>query len=186
MKSRRKLPQSSLVGRRGEPFDGVALEVWGPRKAFLEVMEADWPGHRFPGDEHLGWCWKRLGARSRDVMILVDAERNPVAAFCSSVGTVTLDGSVFYRLDYFEVRGDLRGSGLGVVLAAAACARATELGAESVLLASLPQAADFWRRLGTQGAPKGWSHPAELLAFTLSPEVTTHLARLFHDSFDAP
>lgn len=86
----------------------------------------------------------------------------------------------FYRIDFAEVRGDRLGEGLGLLMVALASARAVELGAGALLLASLPQAIPFWRRFGDEGAPAGWRCERGLRPFMIPSDGVANLARLFH------
>lgn len=172
------LPRSALLSAEVQAF-GLTLRVAGADPVLIAALDADWPSLRRPGAEHASWSWRAIDAHSRDLLALCEGDV-PVAAFASRRNVRRLAAMTCYRIDYAEVRDDRMGENIGLLLVALAAARAVELGASAVLLGSLPQAVEFWRKFADEGAPEGWTCAPGLRPFVIPSDRVANLARLFH------
>ncbi len=137
----------------------------------LDQIDETWPAARRQTDVSTDWCWVKLGLKRSERYALIDLrDRRPLAVWCSKEPpTITLDGSIYYRLDYVEIHPELRGGPFGVFVFGAIAARALECNAVGVVLAAfaVPKLAESYLAKGaTQGAPKGWNYHKTLLPFT--------------------
>lgn len=135
-----------------------------------KTIDAEWVGRRAAGDVHLTWRWVDLTRDTRESFV-VFLDDVPVAIWASKTGSpVTLDGHPYYRLDYVELDPDLRGDGqTSVMLFALIARRASELGAEGIVLSAfnVDKLINTYEILGaTRGNPSGWKWPKELVPLT--------------------
>jgi hypothetical protein len=106
----------------------------------------------------------------------------PLAMVGSSKSApVVLPSGRFFRLDYFEISPNLRGGPLGTFALAMIAKRALELASDGVVLTAfaIGGLAQTYQRAGaTQGAPRGWNYPRELLPFTFERDALERLGEL--------
>ncbi len=181
-KARLALPTCGFLGVEGELF-GTRLRVVEPDAEYVEALDRSWPRARAASAEHKEWRWAHIRERSRDILALEHVDGRCIGIWTSGRSVFRLGGTPCYRLDRVEVSPFFVGQGWGPVVVAACCARALELGASTIVLGALPQAAPFWNRLAAVGAPPGWTCEPPLLAYTVTPDVVENLGGVFHAQF---
>lgn len=149
------------------------------------AIDATWPPSRRPADVHHAWRWVDIWSSLKDCFVIMDSEC-PVAIWGSSVSRpLQLAGTTYYRLDYLEISPAHRGKILGAFSTAVIAFRASELGATGIVLTAfhVPGLVEFYEKMGAvRGAPRGWSHPKELVPLTFELSALQRLKE-FSDAF---
>lgn len=148
----------------------VALAV--PGDSLLAAVDESWPTLRPSESESQVWSWRKIMQAARDRFVLRDAAKEPLALWSSAKSTpLSLPGGRFYRLDYLEVCPRHRKARLGAFLMALIARRAREIGAGGMVLGALPEAAQFYERLGFRaGLLAGWQTERGLIPYRLEGE----------------
>jgi hypothetical protein len=133
-------------------------------------------------DVHLAWNWAEIVPDMHDAFVVL-AEDEPIAIWASRLRSpVVLEGRKYYRLDYLEIDPRRRGDQLVAPLMFGLIARrATELEAVGVVLAAfqIPGLVKRYVTLGaSQGCPRGWNHPTELVPLTFEQAAIDRLREL--------
>lgn len=125
------------------------------------------------------WKWIRLYAAGEHCLYAVIEHGHPrevVALFAlhptaRKVGTLSAT-----RLDYFEVQPTRRGTTVPRAALAFLARFSADLQRDALVLAALPDATSFYKKLGAQtGSPKGWSAPKGLVALGIVGATPTEL-----------
>jgi hypothetical protein len=168
-------PLSTKLTKKRWSISSVA-EV-GVRLLLVEhAAEADraWPATRKTEDWHVTWKWRQLVSGKPEAFAVVDLATDRVTAlWCTAQRRpAKLRDGLFYRPDFLEVAPPLRGGDMGVFLFQLIAARALEVGANGIMLATWPPLRAFYAGLGgTEGPPHGWRPPANLIPFTFASDA---------------
>lgn len=134
--------------------------------AVAEAQSAAWQGYLSESDPAKGWNWIKIFRNFAVCGALQDEDGAVVAMLACKKGIVTLESEPLLRVDRLVVDPRLRRQGIGVRAMFALAELADAWGAAGVVLASTPDATEFYERLGaTQAAPEGWNVEAGLLPF---------------------
>lgn len=168
----RKSAFSSLRGKTWDvPHVGLVTVV-GAYADTLHLIDDLWPQNRRPTDAHAQWKWSAISQRCEDCYVLLDSDEEPLAIWASKrKSPIMLEGRSYYRLDFIEVRPDLRqiGGETATFALGAVATRALEIGAQGVVLAAFPiegVVAAYVTRGAEAGVPKGWSYEGDLVPLT--------------------
>lgn len=145
--------------------------------------DVEWSPNRALEASTAHWVWARILDEAHDRFALVSAGQL-VGLFASTVPSLRNlpDGSA-YRLDYFEIAPHLRSAGLGSgPLLFALGARASELGAQRVVLGSVPESRPFWAKFAEQRKVQGWTPPRGCIPFVIERDVLSDLKRYFDEA----
>ena len=175
-----------LLGRQWDlPMLG-RVTVVGPTTESLALIDQLWPDARHPSHVHGGWRWGAISKACEDHFVIVSDggdPQEPIAIWGSkSASTITLEGRSYYRLDFIEVRPDLRGElPMAATFALATVAmRARERRATGIVLAAFNIAGvgrAYEARGAVRGCPKGWSCPSDLVPYTFEEPALDRLER---------
>lgn len=102
-----------------------------------------------------------------------------------TAGTLELSSVPYYALHWLEVRGDIRGVGIGKVTMALVALRARELGADGVALHAVnePDVLAFYRSLGAvDGVPRPWPSRRPLVGLHCPSAAIQRLAQAAEDA----
>jgi len=147
-----------------------------PSLRFLESVDELWPSLRVPAGPEAHWKWQVLAGEVRERFALVDSANSARAVWCSGKPKAQLEAQTFYRLDYLEIRPDVRGARWGAFALSLVAKRAAELGCSGVLLASFEQTAAFYERLGASSrAVRGWKYPRSLKPYVFEGDAFLEL-----------
>lgn len=150
----------------------------------LEDIDATWPAIRERMDPDgtdpaRGWLWCTIGGACSEKHAVRDGDGAIVALWASAKEKpIKLQEGPAYRLDWLEVRADLRSGGRGLACLAIIAARAIELGADRVVLGAHPdpRTLRFYDTIGAERrAPRPWKAPRNLVAYVLGPKRTSEL-----------
>lgn len=124
-------------------------------------VDATWPAHRQATDLHRGWRWSQILEGRPERFAVLDQDDRIVALWCSTAyRLLKLDGASYYRLDYFEIDPQLRGTTFGPLAAGFFASRCVEMDAAGIVFGALPSpglVAWYKAKLGaTDASPKGW------------------------------
>jgi len=183
-------PVSSVLAREVWEIEGVgALRVRVATREDLATIDGTWPALRQPTDWHHAWRWDDICASKRERFAVI-ANDEPVGIWCCDHTTPRdLPNRIAYRLDYLEVRGDLRSGPIGPFLLTVIASRALEVGADSVILAAFP-IPGLVRAYVASGAEercaKGWNPPPKLIPLVYEHAALAHLQGLADDLVKQP
>jgi len=157
------------------PGPGLVL-CQRPTATHLGIADAQWAPQRKPGDAH-DWSWARVAVDSHDDFCVLDPSHVPLALWCSHAPRVLdLPGGRAYRLDFIEVKPELRGAELGVFTLGLVACRALECGVTRLVLGSLPEARKLYDKTGgRQSKVRGWRPPRGLLPYEFERKALEEL-----------
>lgn len=143
-----------------------------PGDSLLASIDESWPPLRNPQSESHRWSWRKIMDSARDRFVLKDAAGVPLALWSSAKSApLRLPDGRFYRLDYLEVSPGSRRAYLGVFTMALIARRAAEVGAGGIVFGALPEAAEFYEKIGFQkGIVAGWQTERGLVPYRLEGE----------------
>jgi len=134
--------------------------------------EADlaWTQGRQHEQRTVAWRWSELLKYRHDRFGIVDTSDRLLSLWCSEPrAPLVLPDKRAYRLDYLEVDPGHLGSSLGTFTMLTVYARALEVGADALILGSLPDSAGFYEKLdGIKGPVPGWKTEIGLIPFTFA------------------
>ncbi|HEU4579541.1 MAG TPA: hypothetical protein VFS67_14885 [Polyangiaceae bacterium] len=142
----------------------------------LTQIQATWPDGRQPSDQHHDWNWPEICRGTPEAFCLVHQPGTVAAIWCGKHRPIRLAEKTFYRLDRFEVCPSYRGTTIGLLTFSIIAGRALELAADGLVLASLPAAVDFYRKLGgEQRKFQEWNVDDELIPFVFDKQKLLEL-----------
>ncbi len=153
----------------------------------LEAIDATWPSIRERCDPKgtdpaRGWRWCAIGSECVEKQAVRDATGEIVALWASGKDRpITLQEGPAYRLDWLEVRADLRSGGRGLACMAIIAVRAAQLGADRIVFGAHPdpRTLSFYDGIGAERrAPRPWKAPRDLVAYVLGPKRSSELKGL--------
>ena len=167
-----RLP-SSLAKKRWLVRDRGLFRVADVTSPLVDAIDDQWPSLRRPTDWHHEWRWRQLTEGKREVFAVVNDSGEPAGIWCSGKREpIKLEGGRFYRLDYLELSPELRGGDMGVFLFLLISARAVEVDADGILLATWPLHRKFYSDLGgLEGPIRGWNLEPNLVPFKFDREA---------------
>lgn len=154
----------------------------------LAAIDREFPGARTAGDWHRSWVWSAIARGRREAFVLT-RDAVSVATWCAKDRLLDLPDGRYYRLDYLEVRGDLRGGTVGAFTLAIIASRAREPGAQAIVLAAFPiegLKAAYLRAGAVERDPTGWNRPRGLLALVFESAALTELEGLADGLVEEP
>jgi hypothetical protein len=106
-----------------------------------------------------------------------------MALWCSAKAQpLKLREGKFYRLDYFELDPRLRGGEAGVLAFALVAARARDVGADGIVLATWPPLRRFYEGIGgVERELVGWRAPANLITFVFTTDALANLSAVLSE-----
>ncbi len=181
----RPLPTSKLLAHRWDLDGAGRVRLVIPSAARLQEVDDAWPAGRAPTDAHRHWRWATLAAKAVERFAILDEAGRTAAVWCSAKRETRLEGRRYYRLDYLEVRPDLRGGAAGAFTLALTGTRAAELGCQGLVLAAfLPLTGFYARAGGVQRLPPGWTIEKGLVPFVFEGPAFENFQRVT-DAFRA-
>ena len=155
---------SALDGAEWE-FDGLgAVRLSVASSETARRVDHLWTASRTVEAASNGWCWYDICAAAEDRFAVSTGEET-VAMWSAKTG-VLLDGACFYRVDRIEVAPHRHRQGYGFASFYLLATRAREVAATGIVLAALPEACEFYERLGgVQHRPRGWHSAPGLVPF---------------------
>lgn len=144
-----------------------------PTAEQIDNIDLTWPPRRRATDWHHAWRWVELTRERTEVFGAVANDGEVLGIWCSAKHKpVLLPEGAFYRLDYVEVAPGARGQEMGVFTFLLVAARALELGAGGIVLATWEPLTNFYTGLGgVVRKPAGWNAPSNLVPFTFDVDV---------------
>jgi predicted N-acetyltransferase YhbS len=119
-------------------------------------------------DAALTWRWSDIAAKTPTLALANDAGET-LALWAGKRRLVRIKEEPLLRLDYLEVRPDIRGSGLGPLVLALIATDAAAAGASGIAFASIPERRAWYDRLGAEPL-SGWSVERGLIPLVLRGE----------------
>lgn len=164
-------------------FDEVrGFSLCVPNSVRLETADAEWPSKRRDRDVHRHWSWVAIAARTREPIAVIDERGRTLALWASKRTVLRSPEGPYYRLDYLEVDGALRGGDFGGITFALLAAWTRYRGCDGIVLASLPESAKVYRALGAEERLlKGWKTPGNLVPFVVGPKLIAELEEIAND-----
>jgi len=171
------------------PNVGV-LSVTAAEYDDLDDVDARWPALREQADPDgndpaRGWVWSRIAQSCPERFAVRDRSGAIIALWASTKDApLRLQEGPAYRLDWFEVRADLRSGGRGAACVHLIALRALDCGADRIVLAAHPNARtlQFYDELGAERRlPRGWKPGRDLVAYVVGPDRLTEMKDLADD-----
>lgn len=137
------VPETQLTQMRWriEGLGTFRLERGTP--LLLKQVDAEWLGLKHEDDDlSEEWRFYELGEKRQERFVVMEEDGRPRAAWLDHDRLVCGDG---YRLDFFKVRPDLHGRGLGRFVFGLIGLRARERGARRIVFQPLPKSEAFYR-----------------------------------------
>lgn len=153
------------------------LTVSAPSASGVAAVDREWPRHRPLHYANLHWSWAAILRARPERFTVVDDTGAVFGLWCSAkYRPLRLLEGDFYRLDFIERDPRPAAVGLGAFIFALVSVRALELGCSGLVLASLPEAADFYERAGGERrATRGWRVSRSLVPFVFSAATLREL-----------
>lgn len=130
-------------------IDDIVLGCRTATTADASSADMAWPPLRPATHLNLEWLWMKFCARARDRLAVYRLDTNEtVALWCSYVSLVQCNSARYYRLDRLEVGPNYRHGEISDLAFALVACRALELGADGIILESIPELDRFYRRMG--------------------------------------
>ncbi|HLL00871.1 MAG TPA: GNAT family N-acetyltransferase [Myxococcaceae bacterium] len=109
----------------------------------LRQVDAEWLGLKHDDDDpSVSWAFHELGRKRNERFVVLDEDGRTVAAWLDHDQLVNVNA---YRLDFFKVRPDMQGRGLGLFVFGLIWRRAQERGAERIVFQAVPRSEKFYR-----------------------------------------
>lgn len=144
----------------------------------LREVDAQWTGlPRQDDDPSADWLFHDLGQWPERVerFVVVDDDLRLMAAWLDHKRPIDLINGSAYRLDYFKVRPDVQGRGLGQFVFGLIGLRAMELGASRIVFQPLPKSEAFYRAKIGATECADWNGGAALNNFQVDAEALKRL-----------
>lgn len=155
---------------------GSDIRILRPSPRRLETVDGNWGTRRPPEQSNMHWSWKAIGKRAKVLLALVDSQDETLALWAGKADVAVASKHLF-RLDYFEIAPQHRGSLLGIEAFSIAASLACREPCDGMILASLPEAVSWYERAGAQRGVRGWEAPPGLTALTFDKNALTRLSQ---------